>query len=175
MTMHSFTALLRRFDANGEKTRWTYIDIPIDVTNSLCPDRKTSFRVSGRLDDYPIERVALLPMGRSGDSDGRFIMGINAVMRRGLRKEKGATIEVRIELDDAPLPPSADLMACLDDDPAALTFFQSLPRGHQSYFSKWIEDAKTAETRTKRITQAVRGLAMGMGYPEMIRYVKAKR
>lgn len=168
--MPTFTALLKRFDQNGEKTRWTYIDIPADVTDALCPGRKTSFRVSGKLDDYPIERIALIPMG-----DGTFIMGINAVMRRGLRKEKGATVQVCIQLDDSPLPLSADLMACLDDDPAALTFFQSLPKGHQNYFSKWIEEAKTAETKTKRITQAVTGLSMGLGYSEMMRYFKANR
>ena len=102
-----------------------------------------------------------------------FIMGINAVMRRGLCKEKGATVRVCFKLDDAPLPLSADLMACLDDDPVALEFFQTLPKGHQNYFSKWIEEAKTSETKTKRITQAVRGLSMGMGYSEMIRYFKA--
>ena len=173
--MRTFTALLKRFDTNGEKTRWTYIDIPTDVTDALCPGRKTSFRVSGTLDEYPIERVALIPMGRSGGSDSAFIMGINAVMRRGLRKEKGTTIRGCIELDDSPLPLSADLMACLADDPAALTFFQSLPKGHQNYFSNWIEEAKTAETKTKRITQAVTGLSMGLGYSEMMRYFKANR
>ncbi|MFD2570088.1 DUF1905 domain-containing protein [Spirosoma soli] len=173
--MHTFTALLKRFDNNGEKTRWTYIDIPDDVSKALKPGQKTSFRVRGKLDEYTIERVALIPMGRSEFAEGAFIMGINAVMRKALRKEKGDTVQVSIELDDSPMPLSDDLMACLGDEPKALDFFSQLTKGHQVYFSNWIESAKTVETKTKRITQAVMGLSMGMGYPEMIRYFKSKR
>lgn len=170
--MQSFTALLKRFDQNGEKTRWTYVDIPNEVSEVLKPGQKTSFRVSGRLDDYAIERVALIPMGRSSDSGCAFIMGINATMRRALRKEKGATIQVCIEADDSPAVLSADLMACLADDLAALAFFQTLAPGHQRYFSNWIEEAKTLDTRTKRLTQTVTGLSMGLGFGEMMRHFK---
>ena len=52
--MLTFTALLRRFAQKGEKTGWTYIEIPTDVTEILKPGQKTSFRVSGTLDDYYI-------------------------------------------------------------------------------------------------------------------------
>lgn len=172
--MHTFTALLLRFDEKGEKTGratlgWTYIAIPVDISQALKPGQKTSFRVKGKLDNYPIERVALVPMG-----EGEFIMAINATMRRGIRKEEGASVQVAIDVDDSPMPLSADLMACLEDEPKALGFFSQLTKGHQVYFSNWIESAKTIETKTKRITQAVTGLAMGMGYPEMIRHFKKK-
>ncbi len=167
--MHTFTALLQRFDEKGEKTGWTYIEIPVDISQTLKPGQKTSFRVKGKLDNYFIEHVALVPMG-----EGEFIMAINATMRRGIRKEEGATIRVELEVDDSPMPLSADLLMCLEDEPKALDFFGQLTKGHQVYFSNWIESAKTIETKTKRITQAVTGLAMGMGYPEMIRHFKKK-
>jgi len=64
-------------------------------------------------------------------------------------------------------------VACLNDEPKALAYFNTLPKGHQNYFSKWIEAAKTIETKTKRITMAVIALAKQMGYPEMIRANKA--
>lgn len=175
MTHFSFTALLRRFDDNGEKTRWTYITIPTEVSEALSPGQKTSFRVCGKLDEHVIRQVALIPMGQSGASDGAFIMGINAVMRRALRKEKGDTVQVCIELDKSPLTNSEDLMACLADHPDALALFESLTTGHQRYYSRWIDDAKTVETKSKRITQAIQGFAMGMGYPEMIRHFKGKK
>ncbi|GAB3498608.1 hypothetical protein GCM10027341_20470 [Spirosoma knui] len=168
--MHTFTALLQRFGEKGEKTGWTYIDIPLDITESLKPGQKTAFRVKGTLDNHPIEQVALVPMG-----EGRFILAVNATMRRGIRKEEGASVQVSIDVDDSPMPLSTDLMACLEDDPRALNFFNGLTKGHQNYFSNWIESAKTVETKTKRITQAVTGLALGMGYPEMIRYFKRKQ
>ncbi|CCH55347.1 Domain of unknown function DUF1905 [Fibrisoma limi BUZ 3] len=168
--MHTFTAILQRFEEKGEKTGWTYLEIPIDITATLKPGQKTSFRVKGCLDNFAIKQIALIPMG-----DGQFIMPVNAVMRRGIRKEEGASVRVELAVDDSPIELSADLMACLDDEPAALSFFNGLSKGHQTYFSKWIEDAKTVETKTKRITQAVTGLSMGMGYPEMIRYYKSRK
>lgn len=170
--MITFNTILQKFDEKGEKTGWTYIDIPLDVTETLKPGQKTSFRVKGSLDDYAIALVALLPMGKSGAREGGFIMPINATMRRGIRKEAGAMIRVTLAVDDSPMPLSADLLACLDDDPAAKAFFQTLARGHQVYFSNWIEDAKTITTKTKRLTQAVMGLSMGLGFGEMIRYFK---
>ena len=173
--MPAFTALLQRFDQKGEKTGWTYIEIPVHVSEILKPNQKTSFRVKGTLDAYAIKLIALIPMGQSGETDGAFIMPVNATMRRGIRKESGATVRVELAVDNDPMLISADLMACLADDPAALNFFDTLTNGHRNYFSNWIESAKTAETKTKRITQAVMGLSMGMGYPEMVRYFKKMR
>ncbi|GAB3799077.1 hypothetical protein GCM10028819_21600 [Spirosoma humi] len=170
--MPTFTAILQKFDAKGEKTGWTYIDVPLDITEAIRPGQKTSFRVKGTLDSYPISLVALIPMGRSGDVEGGFIMPINATMRRGIRKEAGATVRVDLEVDESPRPISADLLACLDDDPAAQAHFQTLSRGHQTYFSNWIDAAKTTETKTRRLTQAVMGLAMGLDFGEMIRHFK---
>lgn len=170
--MHSFTTLLQRFAQKGEKTGWTYIAIPNDISTALQPGRKTSFRVKGTLDSFVIKQVALLPMGESGDVDCSFILVVNAEMRRGIQKEAGATVQVSLDVDTDPLPLSPDLMACLSDDPIALDFFNSLAQGHQTYFSQWIEGAKTTTTKTKRITQTVMGLSMGLGYGEMIRYFK---
>lgn len=177
--MHSFTALLQKFGENGEMTGWTYIELPLAITEALKPGQKKSFRVKGTLDAYPINLIALIPMGSlesqrrtSHSTDAQFIMAINATMRRAIRKEAGATIRVGIDVDDSPVPLSADLLACLEDEPKALAFFQTLPKGHQNYFSKWIESAKTVGTKTRRITQAVTGLAMGLGYGEMVRYYK---
>ncbi len=81
-------------------------------------------------------------------------------------------VRVELDYDDSPIQVSADLMTCLGDDPVALDFFKSLPKGHQNYFSNWIESAKTDFTRTKRLTQAVLGLGMRLGYSEMIHYFR---
>ncbi len=172
--MQTFTATLLKFGEKGEKTSWTFIDIPLAVTEALRPSQKTSFRVKGTLDTYAIERVALVPMGQTDVSDRQFIMAINATMRRGIRKEAGATARVSIEVDASPMPLSDDLLTCLADEPEALVFFQTLSKGHQAYFSNWIESAKTIETKAKRITMAVTGCQMGLGYGEMIRYYKGK-
>lgn len=165
--MPTFNTILQKFEKKGEKTGWTYIEIPIDVSSEMKPGQKTSFRVKGTLDAFVIRQVALIPMG-----EGEFIMPINAAMRRGIRKEEGASLQVTLEVDTDPMPLSADLLDCLEDDPVAKAHFQTLSRGHQVYFSNWIEEARTMETKTKRLTQAVMGLSMKMGFGEMIRHFK---
>ncbi|HEY0111047.1 MAG TPA: YdeI/OmpD-associated family protein [Fibrella sp.] len=163
----TFTTSLLKYGPNGEKTGWTYIEIPTALTDALKPGQRTSFRVKGLLDTYPLRQVALIPIG-----DGTFIIPINATMRRAIRKEEGATVVVELDVDDEPFAQSADLLTCLADDPIAQSFFDSLAAGHQRYYTNWIESAKTAETKAKRIAQAVTGFSMGMGYGEMIRYYK---
>ncbi len=165
--MIHFTAVLQRFEEKGEKSGWTYIEIPTDVTQRLNPGVRTSFRVKGKIDDHPLKQTALIPIG-----EGTFILPTNAEMRRAIRKQDGARATLEFELDTSPLELSEDLMNCLAYDPQALAFFNTLPQGHRNYYSQWIDSAKTIETRVKRISQALRGLAMSMGYGEMIRYFK---
>jgi len=69
----------------------------------------------------------------------------------------------------------ADLLACLEDEPEAMAFFQSLAASHRKYFSKWIDDAKTDATRTKRLVQAVEGLKRKMDYGTMIRWGREQK
>ena len=89
--MVQFTATIKQFDKQGEKTGWTYIPVSAKQADKINPGIKTSFRVKGLLDNYGIEKVALLPMG-----DGSFIMPLNASMRKGIKKQKGAKVQVKI-------------------------------------------------------------------------------
>jgi uncharacterized protein YdeI (YjbR/CyaY-like superfamily) len=60
----------------------------------------------------------------------------------------------------------------LNDEPIALANFNKLPGSHQKYYSKWIESAKTEQTKTKRIAQAVNALTKNLHYGQMIRSLK---
>ena len=162
--MIQFTAEILKFKEQGEKTGWTYIEIPAEIAQKLKPGSKKSFRVKGKLDNYAIEKVALLPMG-----EGDFIIPINAAMRKGIRKTKGATIKVSLEEDPRGIEINAEFMDCLADEPKALKFFNSLSKSHQTYFSKWIDSAKTDATRAKRIAESVNGLAQGKDFGRMLR------
>lgn len=164
-----FTVTIHKFDKQGEKTGWTYFEIPADIAQQLKPGNKKEFKVKGKLDNYAINRVSLLPMGR-----GKFIMPLNAVMRRATGKKAGAMLNVQLEADNSEFVFNTDFMVCLADDPAATQFFQSLPGSHQRYFSKWIDSAKTEPTKTKRIAMAINALAKKWGYAEMIRASQGK-
>ncbi|PSL28328.1 YdeI/OmpD-associated family protein [Chitinophaga ginsengisoli] len=168
--MVKYTATMLKFDKQGEKTGWTYIVIPEDIAQQLKPGNRKSFRVKGKLDKHPVEAIALMPMG-----DGSFIMAVNAEMRKAIAKRAGAQLVVQIEEDDNPDPVSSpELMECLEDEPDALAFFNSLAKGHRNYFMKWIESAKTEPTKAKRIAQAVTALARKQDYPTMMRANKGK-
>lgn len=168
--MVHFKTVIKQFQQQGEKTGWTYIEIPTEAVAELKPSTKTSFRVKGRLDAFAIEKVALLPMG-----GGKFILTLNAAIRKGVKKSKGAALEVWLEADASPLLVDSEFLDCLADEPLAAKTFESLTKSHQLYFSKWIESAKTEQTRTRRIAQAVNALSKGWGYPEMLRAQKSDR
>ncbi len=164
MASVQFTATMHRFDKQGEKTGWTYIEIPADLAQQLKPGNKREFKVKGKLDSYAIKRVSVMPMG-----GGRFIMPINATMRKGLGKRHGAMVKINLSADNSEFVFNKDFLECLADEPAADAFLKTLTGSHQRYFSKWIDDAKTDPTKTKRIAMAVSALAKKWGYPEMIR------
>lgn len=167
--MVQFTATIHKFGKKGEKTGWTYFELPADIVQQLKPGNKKEFKVKGKLDGYAIKRVSVLPMG-----DGLFIMPLNAVMRRAVGKKQGATLTVQLAEDKSDFVFNKDFMDCLDDEPAAKEFFQSLTGSHQRYFSKWIDSARTEPTKTKRIAMAITALARKRGYPEMIRASQGK-
>lgn len=131
---------------------------------------KKSFRVKGKLDEYPIKSVAILPMG-----EGYFIMPLNVLMRRKIGKKTGYKLEVRLAEDKSDFVFNPEFMECIEDDSSALAHFKKLPGSHQRYFSKWIESAKTDSTKTKRIVMAVNALSKAMGFPEMLGAEKIKR
>jgi hypothetical protein len=165
-----FNTTILRFDKQGEKTGWTYIEISAAQANKINPGVKVIYRVKGMLDDFSFEKTAIMPMG-----DGGFIMPLNGKIRKAIGKKMGDKLTVQIEVDSRQIQPSADFMVCLKQDPEAQKFFKTLPGSHQRYFSKWIDDAKTMQTKTKRIVMAMTGLSKKQGFSEMMRAHKAER
>lgn len=168
--MIQYKTVIKKFDEQGEKTGWSFIEIPQKEAEKLKPGYKKSYRVKGFLDNHKIEKTSLLPMG-----GGNFIIPINASIRKSLGKHKGAMVLVKLETDDRPLQINEAFLQCLADEPAALKYFNSLPGSHRNYFSKWIESAKSEATKSGRIARAVTALSRKWGYPEMIRAGKGEK
>ena len=168
--MTRFTAILKKFAKNGDKTGWTYLEIPAAIAAKLKPGMKQTYRVKGLIDKHAIAQTAILPAG-----DGTFILPVNAGMRKAIGKKQGASVQVSLEEDTQVYAMNADFADCLADLPAAQEFFGSLAPSHRRYFSKWIDDAKTEETRARRIAASLNALERRMNYSEMIRSLKADR
>jgi len=168
--MINYTTTILQFDEKGEKTGWTYIEVPADVARQLKPGNKKSFRVKGLLDGFAIKAVALMPMG-----SGNFIMAINADMRKGIHKQAGAMLQVALEADlDTQVIIPDDLQECFAYEPDALTYFNSLPQGHRRYFVNWINSAKTEPTRATRIANTITAMLHHWNYGQMIRAMRKK-
>ena len=165
--MVQFTTSILQFDKQGEKTGWHHIRIPQTIAEQLKPGNKKTFRVKGRIDHYAFHGIALLPMG-----GGDFIMALNATIRKGIHKRKGATVQVCMETDSRPVLPPAGLIESLEDEPAALEYFKKLAPSHRTYFIKWIESAKTEPTKIKRIAHSVTALSNRQNFGEMLRGLK---
>jgi hypothetical protein len=166
--MVEFTTIILQFADQGEKTGWTYIEVPADIAQQLSPGNKKSFRVRGMLDGFAVAGMALMPMG-----GGNFIMALKAEVRKGIRKNAGAMLQAKLEVDtDYKVEIPDELQECFDFEPDALEFFNSLPKSHREYFLKWINDAKTSETRAKRIVNTVNAMLRKWGYNVMIREMR---
>ncbi len=167
ISMIQFTTTLHKFDKKGEKTGWTYLEISAKQANQLNANCKVSFRIKGTIDSHAFQKTALLPMG-----DGKFILPFNAAMRKATGKKLSDKIKVTMEVDDRKLEISADLMKCLKEDLMAMEFFTSLPKSHQNYYSKWIDSAKTMQTKTKRIVVCLTAFSKKQSFAEMMREYK---
>jgi hypothetical protein len=166
--MVQFNAMILQFGEMGEKTGWRYIEVSAEIAQELLPGNKKSFRVKGKVDNYPISGFALMPMG-----EGKFIMPLKLEIRKAIHKEAGAMVSITLEVHaDYKVEMPTDLQDCFDFDPEALEQFNNMPMSHRNYFIKWITDAKTEETRATRIVNTVNAMLRKWSYNVMIREMR---
>lgn len=164
-------AEIEKFEQMGEKTGWSYVFIPSAIANQIKPDCKTSFRVKGKIDHMEISGIATIPMG-----EGDFIIALKTELRKKLRKEVGAKVELWLEEDkDFKIDIPEDLEICLADEGGLLKTFLQQPKSHQNYFIRWINEAKTEVTRTKRLAMTVEAMIKQQDFGAMIRESRGKK
>ena len=137
----------------GDKTA-TGIHVPDEVVAALGPRRRPPVRVTVNGYTY---RTTVASM------NGRFMFGVSADVRKHAGVAGGDQVDVDIELDTDPreVTVPADFQAALGRDPDASLFFEGLSYSHKSAYVLWIESAKKAETRERRIPDAIKMLKEG--------------
>lgn len=160
-----FESIIEKFEANGEKTGWSYIFISKDMAHQIKPNEKRSFRVKGKLDKLAVAGLSLTPVGQ-----GDFILALKADLRKKLKKEAGAPILVSLELDaDFKIEMPQDLEICLAEEHDLLSQFIKMPKSHQNYYINWLNSAKTEPTRTKRLAMIINAMAEKLDFATMIK------
>jgi Bacteriocin-protection, YdeI or OmpD-Associated/Domain of unknown function (DUF1905) len=127
------------------------IEVPAAIVEALGSSRKPAVRVT--INGYTY-RSTVATMG------GVFMIGVSNEVRRGAGVSAGEDVDVDLELDTEPrevtVPP--DLGTALDRDAGARQAFDQLSYSNKRRIVEPIDDAKTPETRQRRIDKAVDAL-----------------
>lgn len=137
--------LLEKFSGKGG---WTYARIP-----EIPQDKKAHFgwvKVRGTIDGYEIKRYHLMPMG-----NGSLFLPVKAEIRKKIKKKEGDYVHVILYPDSEPLEIPQEMFLCLQEEPLALKFFQSLSESEQNDYIQWIFSAKKEETEIVRLAKAI--------------------
>jgi hypothetical protein len=131
----------------------TGIPVPAEVVESLGAGKRVPIVVTINGHSY---RSSVAPYR------GEYMIALSAEHRAAAGVEPGQAITVAIEVDTEPriITPPEDLQAALDANPAATASWHKLSYSHQRQHVLAIEDAKTAETRTRRISAAIEKLTL---------------
>jgi hypothetical protein len=126
----------------------TGIPVPEKVVEGLGSGKRPPVRVTINGHTY---RSTVATMG------GQFMLGVSAEIRENAGVAAGDEVDVDIELDTEPreviVPP--DFAEALDRDADTRRFFEGLSYSKKQQFVLPVEQAKTAETRQRRIAKAI--------------------
>lgn len=94
---------------------------------------------------------------------GEYWLGVSNEVRQNAGVEAGQEIDIELELDTEKreLEVQQDFADALDAEPEARRFFDSLSYSNKRRFTYSIDDAKTPETRQRRIEKFVGQLREG--------------
>lgn len=100
------------------------------------------------------DRTARLRLAVMG---GEYVIGLSKAARAQLSVDIGDEVTVVVGLDEQPreveIPPA--LGEALAADPVAAAAFERLAYTHRKEYATWIAEAKRAETRERRVAQAL--------------------
>jgi hypothetical protein len=132
----------------------TGIEIPEEIVTALGGGRRPAVTVTINGFTY---RSTVAVMG------GAYMVGVNADNRAGAGVKGGDEVDVDIELDTAPreVAVPAELAAALDSEPAARRTFDGLSNSNKSWHTYQVENAKSDETRQRRIAKSIEALREG--------------
>ena len=132
----------------------TGIRVPDEIVAALGAGKKPAVRVT--IKDYTY-RSTVASLG------GVFMIPVSGEVRSNAGIAAGDEVDVQIELDNEPrqitVPP--DLKEALEQDLDAKRFFEGLSYSNKRRIVMPVEEAKTAETRQRRIEKAVNNLREG--------------
>lgn len=132
----------------------TGIEVPEQVVSELAAGKRPPVVVTINGKSY---RSSIAVMG------GHNLISLSAANREFVGVAAGETVEVELDLDTQPriVEVPEDLAAALAAEPAAQEFYATLSYSAQRRYVEPLGEAKTAETRSRRIAKVVADLKAG--------------
>lgn len=130
---------------------WTVVYLPIDTKKIF--GRTGAIRVKGTIDGEPFSDCSLMPV-----KTGERLLAIKRTIRKAIRKEAGASIEIILEQDLSELVVSEELIEAMEASPEAKQLFDALAPSYRRNYVYYIEQSKRKETREKRAVDIVLAL-----------------
>ncbi len=136
-----------------------YIDFPYDVKKEF--GGKGRVKVKASIDGF-LYRGSLVKMG--GDCHW---LGITRELRKSTGKEPGDTVHVIIEEDteERLVEIPKDLLKLMQKEPGLIEHFNKLSFTHRKEYVRWIDEAKKADTRKRRLFKAIEMLKADIKTP----------
>ena len=142
--VQEFRAVIQDAGSNGG----TYVIVPFDVEQVFGVKR---LKVLATIDGVPY-RGSVVRMGGP-----EHMLLILKEIRRQIGKGPGDEVTITLQQDIEPrrVELAEDVAAALAAQPGATEAFAQLAYTHQREYVQWIEEAKRADTRARRIAQMV--------------------
>ena len=130
------------------------IEVPDEIVEGLGAGKRPPVVVTINGHSY---RSSIAVMG------GSYMVGVSSANRELTGTAAGDTVDVDLEIDTEPrvVEMPADLAAALEAEPEAKAFYDTLNYSSQRRYVEPIGDAKTEETRARRIVKVVADLKAG--------------
>lgn len=142
--------LLKKYPGKGG---WTYAEIP-----EIKPSKNMPFgwvQVSGWIDDYKLDKIKLMPMG-----NGCLFLSVKASIRKAINKKEGDWVHVILERDERDVEIPQEIIDCLTlESKGHYQTFLQLSNSNRKAYIDWIYDAKTEQTKIKRILEMLEKLS----------------
>jgi antitoxin component of MazEF toxin-antitoxin module len=132
----------------------TGINVPAEIIEGFNAGKKPPVKIA--INKYSYQSTVAV-MG------GKYMVSLSKAHREAAGVNGGDAVEINVELDDAPrtVEVPADFQKVLNKNAAAKKSYEALSASKKKNMVLLITEAKTEETRFKRIEKAIASLTPG--------------
>ena len=142
MSKHKYKTKMQKLGA------WTVVFLPIDAKKVF--GKAGAIRIKGTIDGFPFSDCSLMPVKAGGRC-----LAIKREIRKSIRKEAGASIEIILEQDFSELIIPEELIEAFEASPEAKKLFEAIAPSYKRNYVYYITQSKRKETREKRAVNCV--------------------